>query len=117
MKNRLNWLEGALLIAPFLVLAAFWNKLPARVPVHWNTPFQIDNLASKTLGMLMLPLISLGVVALLRILPWLDPKLRRTLDEHDRMHMVLQILRLSLAQFFPCKSRRLWVTRSEPDGL
>jgi len=100
MKNKLNWLEAALLIAPFVVLAAFWNRLPARVPVHWNLQGEIDGWASKLMGILMLPLISLGVVVLLRVLPWLDPKLRRTLGENDRMHTIRQIMRLTFAAFF-----------------
>ena len=62
MKNKLNWLEAALLIAPFVLLAAFWNKLPARVPDHWNLQGQIDGWASKPRGILMLPLTGLGVV-------------------------------------------------------
>jgi len=69
MKNKLNWLEAALLIAPFVLLAAFWNKLPARVPDHWNLQGQIDGWASKPRGILMLPLTGLGVVMFLRLRP------------------------------------------------
>jgi uncharacterized membrane protein len=99
MKNKLNWLEAILLLAPFLVLTAYWNELPARVPIHWNAQGEIDGWSSKTTGMLVLPLTGLGVVALLHVLSWLDPKLRR-LDKSDRMHRVLQILRVTFAAFF-----------------
>ena len=100
MQKKLNWLEAALVIAPFLVLVAFWNQLPARVPTHWNAQSEIDGWDSKAFGMLLMPLMNLGVIALLRVVPWLDPKLRRALNPNDRMHVVLQIFRLTFAACF-----------------
>src|SRR5438105_2222634 len=100
MKNKLNWLEAALLLAPFVVLAALWNKLPARFPMHWNFRGEIDRWSSNPIEIFILPLTAVAVIALLRVLPWLDPKLRRTLQENDRMHAVLQILRLTFLLFF-----------------
>ena len=101
MKNKANWLEAALLFAPFLVIAAFWNKLPARIPIHWNLRGEIDRWASsKSIEIFVLPLIALALVALLRVLPWLDPKLRATLQENERMRATLQIMRLAFAAFF-----------------
>jgi uncharacterized membrane protein len=104
MKDRLNWLEAALLIAPLLALVGLWNQLPARVPIHWNLHGQIDGWAPKSLGMLITPLTSLGIIGLLRVLPWFDPKLRRTEGAHGRMQSALQILRLALAAFFAALS-------------
>lgn len=100
MKNKLNWVEAALLITPLLILVMLWDQLPARVPIHWNLRGEIDGWASKPLGMLVMPLTSLAIIALLRILPWFDPKLRRTTGAHGRMQSVLGILRVVLAAFF-----------------
>ena len=100
MKAKPAWLEAALLLAPFIVLALFWNKLPPRVPIHWNLHGEINGWSSKPFGTLLLPLMSLGMVALLRVVPRLDPKLRRTLGDEERMHTVLQILRLAIAALF-----------------
>jgi len=101
MKNKVNWLEAALLLAPFLVIAALWNKLPARIPIHWNLRGDVDRWASsKSIEIFLLPLIALAVVALLRVLPRLDPKLRAMLQESERMHATLQVMRLALAAFF-----------------
>ncbi len=100
MKPKLSWLEIALLVAPFLALVISWNDLPARVPVHWNLHGEIDGWGAKTPGLLLLPLSALGVVALLRLLPRLDPKLRSASPEQGRMPAVLPILRLALAAFF-----------------
>jgi len=99
MKSKLSWLEAALLIAPFLVLIAYWNEFPQRVAIHWNLQGEINGWASKEFGLLLAPLLSLGLVLLLRFVPRLDPKLRHHLNETDRMVTVLQILRLALAGF------------------
>lgn len=99
MKNKLNWLEATLLVAPLLALVMWWNELPARVPIHWNLHGQIDGWASKPF-MLLMPLASLVIVGLLHILPRFDPKLRRTTGGQGRMQNVLGILRLALAAFF-----------------
>jgi uncharacterized membrane protein len=100
MKNKLNWLEAFLVLAPFLILIAFWNQIPQRVPLHWNVDGQIDRWASKSTGMFLLPLISLATVALLHLIPWLDPKLRGKLKWADRMDAVLPIFRILFAAFF-----------------
>ena len=100
MKNKLNWLEAALLVAPLLALVLLWNDLPASVPIHWNLRGQIDRWASKPFGMFLLPVANLLIIGLLHVLPRLDPKLRRSVGRHGRMESVLGILRLALAAFF-----------------
>ena len=100
MKNKFDWLVAALLLAPFVVLAVFWNQLPERIPIHLNIRGEIDGWASKTTGLLVTPLIGLLVVGLLYVVPWLDPKLRRKAHRGDRMHKVLQILRVAFAGLF-----------------
>jgi uncharacterized membrane protein len=100
MKNKLAWLQVALVIVPFIALIVFWNQIPERVPVHWNIRGEIDRWASKAPGMLLLPLVGLGTVALCHIVSWLDPKLRQNLEKTDRMNTVLEILGLTFAGFF-----------------
>jgi immunity protein, SdpI family len=100
MRNKLAWFEAALVIAPFVVIAGFWNQMPERIPIHWNIRGEIDGWASKSFGLLITPLIGFLAVALCHVVSWLDPKLRANLDKTDRMNKVLQILRLAFAAFF-----------------
>jgi uncharacterized membrane protein len=95
MKTRLSWLEVILLAAPFLALAIYWSDLPARVPVHWDLSGQINGWAAKAPGMLIVPLTALGMTLLLRVLPWLDPKLQPTGGSEGRMPAILPIVRIS----------------------
>ena len=99
MKSKLNWLEGALLLAPLLALLALWKELPDRVPVHWNLRGQIDGWASKP-SLFAMPLVSLAIIGLLHFLPRIDPKLRSAPGGQGRMQNALAILRLALAAFF-----------------
>ena len=84
MKTKLSWLETVLLTAPFVALAIYWNDLPARVPIHWNFRGQIDGWSSENAWDFHHPAHCLGVTALLRVLPWFDPRLRRTLGDESR---------------------------------
>ena len=99
MKNKLIWLETALLLAPLIALATLWKELPERVPVHWNLGGQIDGWGSKP-SLFVMPVAGLMIVALLHFLPWIDPKLRRSAGGQGRMQNALQILRLALVAFF-----------------
>jgi uncharacterized membrane protein len=99
MKSKPTWLEGILLLAPFIALAIFWRGLPARIPMHWNLRNQVDGWGSKGSGLLLLPLLNVGIVALLHLLPRLDPKLRKSAGETNRMPAVLAVLGVTLAAF------------------
>jgi len=100
MKNKLAWLEAALVMAPFIALVVFWNQIPERVPIHWNIRGEIDGWSTKTTGMLLLPLVAVGTIILCRVLSSVDPKLREHLQKTDRMNRILPILEVAFAAFF-----------------
>jgi len=103
----LDWLEIALLTAPFIYLAAQWDKFPAWIPIHWNVHGQIDNWARKPVGLLMLPLVNVALGALFRFLPFIDPKVRRSAgEERARAVAVLRIVRAVMVLFM---SGMFWV--------
>jgi uncharacterized membrane protein len=95
MKTKLSWLEIVLLAAPFVALAIYWDDLPARVPTHWNFRGQINGWMTKVPGILIVPLTALELSALLHVLPWFDPKLRRKTSEQGLMPAVLPIVRIA----------------------
>jgi uncharacterized membrane protein len=67
-------LPQILLIAAMFAAAAFmWSSAPAQIPVHWNGSGQIDRYGGRFEGLLLLPLMALGLYLLLRFLPMLDP--------------------------------------------
>ncbi len=95
MKSKLNWLEAVLLAGPFVVLALYWNDFSARVPLRWNLRGDIDWSGPKMPGLLVIPMVSLGIAVLLRGLTRFDPRLRRRSTTADYMPSTLTIARLA----------------------
>jgi len=63
-----------LLIAAMLAAAALsWPGAPERIPVHWGIGGEVDRYGGKFEGLLLLPLVSVGIYLMMRFLPRLDP--------------------------------------------
>lgn len=66
-------LIGIVLI-PFIYLAYIWEKLPEKVPVHWNIEGQVDRYGDKS-ELILIPLfLPLLIYVLFTIIPKIDPK-------------------------------------------
>jgi uncharacterized membrane protein len=65
-----QWL---LLAAMWAVALASWSTAPERIPVHWNMHGEVDRYGGRFEGLLLVPLVALGIYLLLLFLPRLDP--------------------------------------------
>jgi uncharacterized membrane protein len=63
----------ALLAGMFGMAAWSWPTAPDRIPVHWNAAGEVDRYGGRFEGIVLLPLIGLGLYLLLRFLPRIDP--------------------------------------------
>jgi len=63
---------AGLLITVIVTLVAY-PSVPDRVVSHWNTAGEADGYMSKLWGLSLIPLIMTGFVALLAVLPRIDP--------------------------------------------
>ena len=74
---KLSWRSEAiqlvLIAGMFAVAAASWPYVPERIPVHWNLQGEADGYGGKFTGLLLLPLLTLGLYALFVVLPRFDP--------------------------------------------
>jgi uncharacterized membrane protein len=50
-----------------------WNQLPDQMASHWGPSDQVDGYTSKFWGVFLMPLITLGMMALFLIIPGIDP--------------------------------------------
>lgn len=50
-----------------------WNKLPDQMASHWNVNDQADDYMPKFWGVFLMPIISLGMLALFLVIPNIDP--------------------------------------------
>lgn len=79
-KNQLN-LKGTWLISTLVIVFMFgfsawaWLQLPAdaSIPVHWNAAGIADRYGGKVEGLLVLPLVSIGIVLLFILIRYIDP--------------------------------------------
>ena len=62
-----------ILAAPFCAAALLWNKLPDRMPIHWNIQGEVDGYGGKFAGLLLLPVVSVAIYLVTLVIPFFDP--------------------------------------------
>lgn len=99
MKNKnhlLWWIWGILTIAIPVILAwILWEKLPIKIPVHWNFYGEADSYMPKAQAIAVFSAINVVLYALLWLLPIIDPK--RNFSQFKTSY---HWLTFSLATFF-----------------
>ena len=90
---KVTWRSEAicllLLVAMFVAAGVTWSSAPDRIPVHWGVSDEPDRYAGKFEGLLLLPLVALGLYVLLLVLPRVDPRK----EHYARFQGVYTILR------------------------
>lgn len=72
--DRTLLLTTALCLAPMLLAAALYGRLPERVPVHWNFAGEVDGWASRAFAGLGIPALLAGLNLLAHAALRLDPR-------------------------------------------
>ena len=74
MSTKATLVISLTLIALALIAGAvLWNQLPDQMASHWNANDQVDGTMPKFWGIFMMPLVTLGMMALFIIVPQIDP--------------------------------------------
>ena len=86
---------------PFIYLAYIWNKLPEKVPIHWNIKGEIDRFGNKSELLLIPILLPLLIYIILLIIPKIDPKnrIRKMGNKYQQMKILLTTFMSILALF------------------
>ncbi len=63
----------AVIAAMFVLAAATWSAAPDRIPVHWDLAGRVDRYGGKFEGLLLMPLLTLGIYLLFLVAPRFDP--------------------------------------------
>lgn len=123
-KNVLKWLNDnmrnneivtvILLLLSLAVAIYFYPKLPTKIPSHWNTAGEVDDYASKFVGLYITPIFLFVCLILFIILPRIDPL--KTNVEKFRKYFDWFIILLFLFFIFIQIFIILWVlgTRLKP---
>ncbi len=94
---RRELLQAILLLLPFALAAAWWDKIPPVVATHWNLHGQPNSWMPKAPGLLLAPAINVALCLLLAFLPRIDPRLSRDpAADSTRYRRVLRVYRYSV---------------------
>lgn len=79
---------GLLLAAMAIATAALYPSLPERFPIHWGVSGEVDGWMPKPWGPWLAPLITVALVALMLLLPWLSPNRFRIDSFRPTYHLI-----------------------------
>lgn len=89
------WILGAL---PLAITACFYYKLPQQVPLHWGVGGEINAYGPRS-QLLWIGALALGLTAMMKILPWFDPKRRnyaKFAKGYQAMRVVMALFMLGM---------------------
>ena len=98
MKLRPLLIVGGAIVLAMLALAAWaWPQIPAdaRIPIHWGPSGEPDGYGDKWLGLLGLPLVGVALLALLALLPRIEPR-RANLQRSGTAYVAIAIAAMGL---------------------
>jgi uncharacterized membrane protein len=74
MNTKTTTIISIVLIAIAIIAGAvLWNQLPDQMASHWDVNDQVNGTMPKFWGVFMMPLITLGMMALFLVIPNIDP--------------------------------------------
>src|ERR687884_226391 len=74
LSLRIELAQWIIIAAMFVAASVVWPTAPDQLPVHWSIQGQADGFGGKFEGLLLLPLVTLGIYLLLAFLPRFDPR-------------------------------------------
>lgn len=63
----------SVVILSFILGVCLYSQMPDQMASHWNIKGQVDNYISKSWGLFLMPLITLGIFLIFLIIPRIDP--------------------------------------------
>jgi uncharacterized membrane protein len=66
-------LSVVLIVIASVISAAVYDRLPEYPASHWNEASQVDGYISRFWGAFLMPIVSVGMLALFLVLPQIDP--------------------------------------------
>jgi uncharacterized membrane protein len=70
--NKKDYASIGVIIVMLFMAAYFYPNMPDKIAVHWNAAGQADGYASKAIGILALPIITIGIYALFLVIPVIE---------------------------------------------
>ncbi len=92
IEHKRAWeiVQAVILIGMFIVAAVAWASAPDRIPIHWNAAGEVDGYGGKFMGLLLTPLITVGIYLLLKYIPRIDPA-RRNYETFASTYLLIRV--------------------------
>jgi uncharacterized membrane protein len=71
--NRYDFIVIAIAAISLIIGVSLYSQMPEQMASHWNAQGIADGFTSKFWGVFLMPIISLGLVVLLLLIPRIDP--------------------------------------------
>lgn len=94
--------QWIVIAAMFTAAAVCWSQAPDHMPIHWNLKGEVDGYGGKFAGLLLLPLIALGLNLLTLALPYIDPGRRNYPSFATAYHAVRIVLVVFMGIIYAC---------------
>ena len=96
-----------IVLIPFIYLTFLWNKLPEKIPTHWNSKGEIDHWGDKYTLIGMVFLLPVLTYLLMLIIPKIDPKKRMDImgGKYYQLKFALVLFMSFLAMFIVYSSQ------------
>lgn len=102
IQLRKDWLIWLVLLIPFVFLAIYWDKFPAEIATHFDFNGKPNGTSSKTFGLLIIPLMNIGMYFLFIYIPNIDPSRSNYIlfeTNYDRIRLAIHIFLLYIFCF------------------
>ncbi len=100
LKHARAWeiVQLAIIAAMFAAAATRWGSVPERIPIHWNAAGEVDGYGGRFVGLLLTPIITIGLYLLLKYIPRIDPA-RRNYETFAGTYLLLRVVFLMYLAF------------------
>ena len=87
---KADWLIWTIILAPYILVAWFWNSFPEMVPTHFGLDGNPYNYSSKVVGFIILPGTNIVMYFLFLFLPKIDPR-RKNYELFPEKYRVIRL--------------------------
>ena len=93
MSTRTTTIVVLIMIAAAILAGLLlWNRLPDPMASHWDVNDQVNGYTSKLAGVLMVPLIALGIFLLFLVIPSVDPLKANIVQFREAFNMFIILM-------------------------
>jgi uncharacterized membrane protein len=99
MRKRYFLICGIIILATLVAGMALYDRLPERVPSHWDIHGNINGHATRTRVIFLFPAIMTGMMLLFAVLPVISPR-RFEVDRFRSTYLYIMVLMVAAFGYF-----------------